>query len=428
MNEFTGSRVPDDQTTSGWRIALIKIGIVIALPGFLTGAEIGFQLGLANAAVAVIGGCLVLAALCSLTGTVAAKSRLPTAVITQFAFGRVGAKMVNLILAITLIGWFAVTLELFADTLGKIFTATPAVEFGGTAFVLGGGLLMMLTTIFGFKALTKLSNLAVPLMFLVLVVMAYLTAAGSSLEQLLSAPGGTTSLGFAISAVVGGPAAGTVIFPDIARFARSPNHGRVAACISYGVGMPLILLLVGITAIATGEKDLVMIMLGLGLGVPALIFLIFTAWTTNAGNLYSGSLFLSTILFRLPHNYIVVIGGILGICFALFGLTDHFIPFLVALGIAVPPIAGIYVTDFFLRGQKLDIDELSTNSIIRVPAFICWGCGIVIALMSARGLLTITSVPACDSILVSASLFFVIKHFSVLLHKSKGEKSLASED
>ena len=67
-------------------------------------------------------------------------------------------------------------------------------------------------------------------------------------------------MGVAISAVIGGPAAGIVIFPDISRFARSVNQGRAAAVMSYGIGMPVILLSVGVTAIAAGEKDLVLVM------------------------------------------------------------------------------------------------------------------------------------------------------------------------
>ena len=34
------------------------------------------------------------------------------------------------------------------------------------------------------------------------------------------------------------------------------------------------------------------------------------------------------------------------------GITDHFIEFLEWLGVIVPPIAGIYLVDYFLLGQQ----------------------------------------------------------------------------
>ena len=46
--------VPDGKTVNAWHIALIKIGIVIALPAFFTGAEIGAAMGLADACLVVI--------------------------------------------------------------------------------------------------------------------------------------------------------------------------------------------------------------------------------------------------------------------------------------------------------------------------------------------------------------------------------------
>ena len=411
VNEFVRSRVPDAETTTAWRIASVKIGVVIALPAFLTGAEIGSRFGLSNGILAIIGGCAVLAMLCGLTGTVAAKVRLPTAVITQFAFGRQGARVVNLVLAGTLVGWFAVTVQLFAETLGEVLARTVGFTLPDEPLMLAGGAAMVMTTVFGFKALAILSKWAVPLMVLLLIAMAFLTATGST-DALLAEPAATATLGIAISAVVGGPAAGTVIFPDIARFARSPVHGRGAALISYGIGMPLVLGLVAVTAVATGEKDLVLVMIGVGLGVPALILLVLAAWTTNAGNLYSGSLFLSSVLPETTLGRVVVAAGALGIVVALIGLTQHFVPFLVVLGIAVPPIAGIYVVDFFARGQRYDVDALASEAAWSVSALVGWVVGMGVAYASVNGVITLTGVPACDSICISAGTYFALRRIS----------------
>ena len=404
MNDFVNSPVPHEQTTSGWRIALVKIGIVIALPAFLTGAELGSRLSPGNSATAIILGCLILACMCALTALVAARSRLPTAVITQFAFGKSGAKVVNLVLAATLIGWFAVTVELFADSVQLIAGGGSNIHY--VTAVIGGGSLMVLTTVFGFKALKQLSNFAVPLLFAAIAAMAYYTSRNAL--ALAEARETALPLGVAISAVVGGPAAGTVIFPDIARFARSSVHGCGAAMLSYGIGMPSVLLLVGMTAIATGEKDLVLIMANLGLGLTAVIFLVLVAWTTNAGNLYSGALFLSAILRNIRHRALIIGGGIVGTGIASLGITDYFIPFLVGLSITVPPIAGIYVVDFFVRKHDYSAGTLEAGPAFRLPALIGWGSGVLAAYLSARGIIVITGIPACDSLLLSGAVFYVL--------------------
>ncbi len=400
--EFTHSPVPQDRMINAWQIALIKIGIVIALPGFMAGAQIGYQMGLTRSTLTFFAGSFILAALAAATATVGARSHLPTSMITQFAFGRIGSRVINLILGISLLGWFGVTAELFGNTLAKVVADLWQVEPGEIVFTLVGGSLMVLTTIFGFKALSKLANLAVPVLFVGLLIISYLACRDKSLASLLVAPLGATSLGVGISAIVGGPSVGTVIFPDLVRFAKSVNHGRAAAVMSYGIGFPLILVFVALASIATGQKDLLLIMIGLGLGVPALLFLVFTAWTTNAGNLYSSSLFISNLLPRAPYRQIVLGAGMVGVAIALLKLTENFIPFLVALGISIPPIAGIYVADFFLRDQKLDVSRLPASPAIRPTAFMAWGLGILVAYLALKDVLILTTIPSVDSILVAA--------------------------
>ncbi len=391
VEEFVHRPVPPERSTSGLRIAL---------PAFLTGAEIGSELGLSRAAISIVSGCLVLSFICVLTGRVAARSRLPTAVIVQFAFGTQGAKLVNLSLALTLLGWFSVTVELFAQAARQLLATW--VDLGNAGYAILGGSLMVLTTIFGFKGLSRLSTLAV------LCAMAVYAAGNSQSFSLDSGTGAGLTLGLAISAVVGGPAAGTVIFPDFARFAYSVKDGYTAAILSYAIAMPLVLLLVSVTAIAAGEKDLVILISSLGFGLSALIFLVLVSWTTNAGNLYSSSLYPSNIFASIEHRLVVLMAGALGVAAALLGITDYFIPFLVALGISVPPIAGIYVTDYFLRGQRYEVEALEHNVKVGIPAILGWLSGIAIAYWSAKGEIVPTSIPACDSILTSALIFALL--------------------
>jgi 4-cresol dehydrogenase (hydroxylating) len=66
----------------------------------------------------------------------------------------------------------------------------------------------------------------------------------------------------------------------------------LAAILHFGIAYPLILLMLAVVAIHSGEKNFINIMTGMGLGVAGLVVLIFATWTTNTGNLYSNSLVL----------------------------------------------------------------------------------------------------------------------------------------
>jgi cytosine permease len=117
--------------------------------------------------------------------------------------------------------------------------------------------------------------------------------------------------------------------------------------------------MLAVVAIHSGEKNFINIMTGMGLGVAGLVVLIFATWTTNTGNLYSNSLVLKTIFTRVPQWLIVIIAGILGTLLAVIGVSHYFIGFLLFLGISIPPIAGIYIADyFFVHKRSYDVRNL----------------------------------------------------------------------
>lgn len=400
--DYARSAVPADQTVSGWRIALIKVGIIIALPGFITGAQIGFALGLGRGAIAILIGGLMLMILAMLTGTVAAKCRLTTSLITQFAFGTVGGRIVNAVLSLTLLGWFGVTAQIFGESVDHIVRTLFDIHLIPQIYVVIGGLLMVITTMYGFSALQRLSDITVPLLLIVLGVTAYLGAKALSFESLFETPENAIGLGFGISTIAGALATSVTIFPDLCRFARTPAQSRLAAGITFGFGLPAVLLLAAIPSVATHERDLVVIMTSLGLGVPALVLLVFKAWATNSGNLYSGSLGFATILERLPQWGVVIAAGTIGIALAAFGISDHLRPYLMLLGITIPPVCGIYLADFFLlRKQTYNLEDLPRLPRISWVAFLAWGSAIAVGTLTARDILTLSGIPACDAIVTA---------------------------
>jgi len=410
VEDYSNKPVPTDKVVSGLRVALILIGISIALPGFVAGIQIGTAVGLKNAIIAFFAGGLLLTILAIMTSIVGARARLSTYMLVRFSFGTVGARVVNFILAATLFGWFGVNAALF----GKATSTTMEQLYGLVGYediyIAIGGALMVATTIFGFKALDRLSLFAVPVLLVILVMIVAMSVSGRGMEELFAIEGTGMSLGLAISATAGGMMAAVATMPDLARYLPNKSHAVVGMLIGYGLGIPAIMLSAAIPSIATGQSDLLLIILGLGLGLPALIVLVFATWTSNAANVYSSGLSLAALFTNVHRWKLTVASGAAGTLLAIAGIMEYFVPFLIGLGVAIPPVAGIYVAHFyFVARSNYDVTVLPHMPAIRWRAFIGWGTGTLVGYLTAYQGLTLTTIPALDSLLVSGVLYLVLQ-------------------
>lgn len=409
-DDFAIERVPDSETVHGLRVALVLIGIAITIPAFLTGAELGLAMGLNQASIVIPAGALFLCVIGCLAAVIAAQSRLTTYMIIQFSFGRSGAKLVNGILSITIFGWFSVTASFFGESIQQAVIAVWNLPSNLDVLIILGSLLVILTTVFGFKAIDKLALTAVPLLFAALIALVYLVLKDSSLASLQAYTNNTMSLGDGITAVIGGFIVGAVIMPDYCRYVRNSNHGLLAAILHFGIAYPLILLMLALISIHTGEKNFIAVMATMGLGLSGLLILIFATWTTNTGNLYSNALVLQTIFSSVPNGLLVVLAGALGTALAVAGITQYFISFLLFLGISIPPIVGIYFADyFFVHKRNYRVELLAQQPAVAYPAFLAWLVATAVAYAATRGWFTLTTIPSCDAIIV-AFLLYLLDH------------------
>ena len=399
--------VPVEEAVSGWRVAMVIIGFAITLPLMITGSQVGLAMGLRNALTAFAVGGLVLTVIGSATAVVATSARLSTYKILEFAYGRWGAKIVSGVLALTLFGWYGVTAELFGRALSGAAADIYGFDFPVILGTVAGSILMVAVTVFGFRALDRLSLLAVPLLVLFLAAVV-VRSLGS--DAALTAGNGDMDLGVAISVVVGTYIVGAVLVPDLCRYARSRADGVFAIVLSLGFGLPCILAAAAVPSLATQEADLVRIMLSLGLGIPALCVIVFATWTSNANNLYSMSLGLAAVFEHFGKWQLTVAAGVAGTLVAVAGVTDVFIPFLLTLGIAVPPVAGVYLADYFaVKGSGAYSEPTGpSNRVINPTAFVAWLVATALGTLAARGWFSVTQIPACDSFLAAVALYLVL--------------------
>ena len=424
-DDYSRTPVPQSATVSGWRVALTKLGAVIGLPGFIAGAQIGFTYGVAGGVAAILVGGLVLTAIALATSHVALRTRLTASLLVQRAFGRLGSRFVNLIVATTLLGWFGITADLFGASV-----STMAGSIGWSApswpFTILGSVLMVTTTIYGFRGLQRIADITIPALVIVLLLAIWRSIERVSLDALLAVPANAPPVGTAISAIVGSLATGVVVFPDLARLARTRVDAGIAALLTFGIGMPVVLAMAAVPSTATHQWDLIIILSLLKLGPLAFAILVLKAWSSNAGNLYGASLGLSAVFPRVDRRLLACIGGVVGATFAMLGITQHLLPILMLLGITLPPLAGIYVADHLARRGEVAADD-APQPAIRPLAFLSWFVGIAVATATSRGLIHLTRVPAIDAIAASF-LFHVCALRLIARRASHPEKAAHAPD
>lgn len=391
---------------SGITIAVVIIGVSITLPAFLVATELIGALGLVDGAVAIVVGAFLTACIGYLTMRVGTETRLSTYSIIRFCFGRAGSHIVNLTLAVTLLGWYGVTVALFGRALSQAVEDASGVLLQPYVLTIAGGALMVATTIYGFRAIDRLSRIAVPLLAALLLYGVWAVLEGASLAELSSAPPrpreGIASISAAISIVIGSFFVGVTLVPDLARFAHGPRDAISGSFLSYGMGFPLVLLLAGLPVLVSAEADLLSSMTNLGLGIPALIVVVFATWTTNINNLYSASLGIARILPKVRDWLITLVSGVIGTLLALAGIMDHFVDFLILLGIIVPPIAGIYLAEYFLiRPTRISVDQLEAVARFRWPAIGVWSIACAIGFAERSFGWSVTGVIAIDTLLIA---------------------------
>ena len=151
-----------------------------------------------------------------------------------------------------------------------------------------------------------------------------------------------------------------------------------------------------------------LIMASLGVLLPALAVLVFSTWITNTANLYSATLTLATVS-RTASWKLTVAGSVLATCLAVGGFMTHFLDFVMALSIVIPPLASIYVVDFFIvRRQRYDVDALARSPAFGWPALVSWALASGVAWMTSMEGWTLTSQPTVDSLLVALVAYLTL--------------------
>ncbi|WP_245629022.1 cytosine permease [Alicyclobacillus shizuokensis] len=416
LDDYSLERVPQTDRRSWIGIATMRFGQLSALSQFLLGATLGYGMSFWQAFWALTLGSAILEVLSIFLGIAGMREGLSTTLLVRWCgFGRIGSVILSLVVAISLVGWFGVQNQVFADGLSQLL--------GGPvwAWSIATGILVTLIVIFGFLSMGYTAYIAVPLFVLVALFSIGKAFSHYSLGQLISmpAPGPHISLADGASMVAGGFIVGAIITPDMSRYNRSAADVVKQTVVGISLGEYVIGLIGVLLAHAVKSSDVITIVMSTS-GLIGTIILVTATVKINDWNLYSSSLGIvnladSVFGKRISRAGVALVFGLLGTVLSVLGILAHFQGFLSLLGVAVPPVGSILLVEYFLvRRYRAELD--ATRPLDKLPdtyeawnplTLIAWAAGFAVGQWLHWG------IPSLNSLIVGGGMYWLL---SALVH------------
>ncbi|HLR03344.1 MAG TPA: cytosine permease [Virgibacillus sp.] len=418
-DDYTLDRVPQEGKKHWFSIAVMRFGQVSALAQFLLGATLGFGMDFWTAFWAITIGAVLLEIVSIFVGIAGMREGMSTTLLVRWTgFGKYGSLLLSFILAVSMVGWFGVQNEVFAEGLQQML--------GGQvwAWSIVTGLLVTLVVVFGILSIGVVAYITVPL-FLIVVLYSVGTVFGDySFGELINLPppGDPISIQAGATMVAGSFMAGAIITPDISRFNRSKADVIKQTILGITLGEYLIGLIGVVLAHVIQSSDIISIVMGTS-GFLGTIVLISATIKINDFNLYSPSLAIVNIvdsLFkkRVNRTAVTIIIGALGTLLSVMGILSQFEGFLNVLGVALPPVGGIITVEYFIIKRYWKDLNVSREKGLLPETYELWNPVALISWVAAFlvGFFIEWGIPSLNSLFTSGLLYLII---SMVINRDK---------
>lgn len=411
LDDYSLSRVPNADRRHWFGIATMRFGQMSALSQFLLGATLGFGMTFWTAFWALTIGAVVLEVISIFIGIAGMKEGLSTTMLVRWAgFGRLGSVLLSIVIAISLVGWFGVQNQVFADGLNQLL--------GGPiwAWSIVTGVLVTLVVIYGFLSMGFTAYITVPLFMVVTFFSIGKALSHYSFGHLVSmgGPGTILTLSAGASMVAGGFITGAIISPDMTRYNRSVADVIKQTVVGITLGEYVIGLIGVLLAHAVKSDNVITIVMSTS-GVIGTVVLVTATLKINDWNLYSSSLGIVNLFDVVFHKRVSRVGvtiifGAIGTLLSVLGILSHFEGFLSLLGIAVPPVGGIVVVEYFLiRRYKAELESSRERGVLP-RIYESWNPITLISWIGAFlvGEFVKWGIPSINSLVVAGVAYFVL--------------------
>ncbi|HOI59093.1 MULTISPECIES: cytosine permease [unclassified Methanoculleus] len=344
--DYPLSAVPDGARQGFWPITLVLLGFTFFSATMWGGASLGVAFRFwPDLAAIILCGNAILAVYVAGLSYVGFRSGLSTVLTARFAFGNAGSRWCDALLGLTQIGWYAWGTATIAIVLVRLLGLDPGLQ---APLMIVFGLGFCLTAYIGCRGLAALSRVAVPAMLLLIAasVTIALRDAGDAAGPLMT---GSLTVAEGLTIVVGTFVSGGTQVANWTRFAGSARTAVGSSILAFFFGNGLMIAVGAVGAVVYGLDDIVEVLAVQGILSAGILLLFLNIWTTQDNTIYNVSV-AGCHFFRTERRRLITFAGAgAGTLLALFGMYDLLIPYMVMMGVLIPPLGGVIMADFFVR-------------------------------------------------------------------------------
>lgn len=410
---FSGFEIKPEQRQSWISLAMIWIGAMICVPCLMVGGFLGMGFTLGGVIGCILIGYTIVCTYMCFMGMQSCDTGLPTVSMASGPLGTKGAQyIISALLAIACVGWFGIQSAVCGASFSAMIGSMTGFVIPVWVSSLFWGALMLVTAMFGYKALKYLNFIAVPALVLVLIYGVYAAITKNNGIAVVAAytPVAPMTLVQGVSLAVATFALGGVISGDYSRYAK--NRGDVVKSSVLGViPVGLLMMVIGaVLTIVTGQYDISAVLAAVGVPAFGLVALVLATWTTNVTNAYSGGIAFSSLIGVGEKGFKIATGvaGAIGTVLAAVGIMNQFQGFLSILTAFIPPVAGVIMADYWIigKGKKENFKITEGFNWIGITAF---AVGAAVAYCTGSVPSMIFFVGPINGIVVSMVLYIVLK-------------------
>ncbi|WP_299492853.1 cytosine permease [uncultured Shewanella sp.] len=356
--DYPLSAVPLSSRKTLFSLSWVLMGFTLFTATMFAGGKVGIAFPFwPDLIMILLIGNMLLGGYAAFLGKIAFHTGLNTQLLARFSFGRLGAGLVDLVLGLTQIGWYAwgtAMLAVYSLQMMEVPSESSHYSLYLNSIIICVGMAFCVTAFIGYRGLESLSILAVPLMLVFIMISLYHSYETSIMATFLPLSSGSSTLSYsmAITLVFGTFSSGATQSTNWTRFSSSSKGAVYSSLLAFLICNGLMAFVGAIGAYVYGEPDVVKVLLLQDLFWFGCLMLILSLWTTQDNTIYNFSL-AACHLFRTHNRRLwTVIGAGVGIILALFRIDQHLVEFLLLLGVFIPPIGGVIIGDyFFVRKQ-----------------------------------------------------------------------------
>ena len=209
-NDYEKTPVPASARKTWFEQGMVWLGEGFGLSGLATGGILAQGLSFKEMCLVSVAGAFLVFLMAALSASVSTHTHMPVSFTCRRSFGVRGAKLIGVIFCFSNFGWYAFQADLFGNTISSVIKEMSGKSMEPVIFTVIGGLAMSMTAIFGFKAIKRLSEIGIPLLFVLCIIAVIKTGSIVPFDQIIqSGPTDSPiSIPAGISIVVGSFAVG----------------------------------------------------------------------------------------------------------------------------------------------------------------------------------------------------------------------------